>query len=762
MRGIPCDARFERSPDMSTRSIKHAIEAAIDEAYRRKHEYITAEHLLYALLHNHEVIDILDNLDVDIQKVVNELDWYLDNELPVLSEEAMEKKESPIQTASFQRVLENAVMQVKYSSRAEIGTSDLLVALWEEKRSFGVHLLRKQGVNQVDLLEVISHGNPDGESEGPGWEIQPVREAGGGKADRKESPLSKYTIHLTQLARDGKTQTLVGRDMELERTMQVLCRKTRNNPILLGEPGVGKTVMVHGLANRIVAGQVPEILRDAEIYLMEIGSLLAGTKYRGQMEERLKSVISALEKMDNPILFIDEIHLISGAGAVSGSAVDVSNLLKPALASGQIRCIGTTTYDDFKGTIETDKALLRRFQKVDIDPTSLDDTLAILKGLKSEYEAFQGVEFTEEALKAACDLAEKYIQNRYMPDKAIDLMDETGARNRMADENVRKLVLDVTDIREVVSKVAHIPDLEAGEDDRAVLMRLSESIRSQVFGQDDAVNSVVDAIKLSRAGVGEPSAPVGSFLFVGPTGVGKTELAKQLAAHLSIQFIRFDMSEYMEKHTVSRLIGSPPGYVGYEQGGLLTDAIRKTPHAVLLLDEIEKAHRDIFDILLQVMDYGQLTDNNGRKSHFQNVILIMTSNAGSRDGTRAAIGFGDAGAFNADREVDRLFSPEFRNRLTEIVKFGRLKHDITRQIAAKFIDQLRQQIVEQKVTLEATDSALELLADQGFDELFGARPMKRLIEKKIRRPLAERILFGDLQKGGRAVIDAQNGDIVVE
>ncbi|MBN2714624.1 MAG: AAA family ATPase [Deltaproteobacteria bacterium] len=747
---------------MSTKSIKHTIEAAIDEAYRRRHEYITAEHLLYALLHNHDVIDILDHLDVDIKKVVGELDWYLDNEVPVLSDEALERKESPIQTMGFQRVLESAVMQVKYSYRSEIGTPDLLVALWEEKRSFGVGLLKKQGVSQVDLLEVISNDDADDESEAPGWEIQPLRQGHNRRREEKESPLDKFTIHLTQLAREGKTQTLIGRDAELERTMQVLCRKTRNNPILLGEPGVGKTVMVHGLANRIAAGEIPDILRNSEIYLMEIGSLLAGTKYRGQMEERLKSVISALEKIDNPILFIDEIHLISGAGAVSGSAVDVSNLLKPALASGRIRCIGTTTYDDFKRSIETDKALLRRFQKIDIEPTTLEQTYEVLMGLKAEYESFHGAGYTDAALKAACDLAEKYIQNRFMPDKAIDLVDETGARNRMAKAENKKDTLDVTDIREVVSKVARIPDLEAGEDDRAVLKHLERNIEKQVFGQNTAVSAVVEAIKLSRAGVGEPGAPVGSFLFVGPTGVGKTELARQLAEQLSIQFIRFDMSEYMEKHTVSRLIGSPPGYVGYEQGGLLTDAIRKTPHAVLLLDEIEKAHKDIFDILLQVMDYGQLTDNNGRKSHFQNVILIMTSNAGSRDGSKATIGFGDSGVFNADKEIERLFSPEFRNRLTEIVKFDRLQKATAVQIATKFINQLQQQITEQKVVLEVTDDALELLADKGFDDLFGARPMKRLIEKKIRRPLAARILFGDLQKGGTAVIAAKDGDIAVE
>ncbi|MBN2343328.1 MAG: ATP-dependent Clp protease ATP-binding subunit ClpA [Deltaproteobacteria bacterium] len=744
---------------MSTRSIKNAIESAIDEAYQRKHEYITAEHLLYALLHSREIIEILDNLDVDIQKVVTDLDWYLENELPTMSAEAVQKKEAPMQTVGFQRVLESAVLQVKYSSRSEIGTPDLLVALWEEKRSYGVHLLRKQGVTHVDLLEVISHGAPpEDEVYEQNWELQPNPEA----PKKKESPLLKYTIHLTQLAREGKTQTLVGRTAELERTMQVLCRKTRNNPILLGEPGVGKTVLVHGLANKIVASDVPEVLADAEIYLMEIGTLLAGTKYRGQMEERLKATLDELEKMDSPILFIDEIHLISGAGAVSGSAVDVSNLLKPALASGRIRCIGTTTYDDFKRTIETDKALLRRFQKIDIEPTTIDETIKILQGLKIEYEQFHGVTYTDSALRAACELADKYIQNRFMPDKAIDLVDETGAKNRMTAREQRKATLDVLDIKEVVSKVARIPDLDANEDDRSVLVKLEESIRGQLFGQDSAVNAVVEAIKLSRAGVGEPESPVGSFLLVGPTGVGKTELARQLADKLSIQFIRFDMSEYMEKHTVSRLIGSPPGYVGYEQGGLLTDAIRKTPHAVLLLDEIEKAHKDIFDILLQVMDYGQLTDNNGRKSHFQNVILIMTSNAGSREDAKASIGFGDSGFSNADKEVERLFSPEFRNRLTDIVKFNRLKKEIAKRIAQKFIEQLQQQIKEKNVDLSITDPALEYLAEKGFDDRFGARPMKRLIEKEIRRPLAAEILFGKLQGGGAATIKVKDGLIAVD
>ncbi|MBN2804045.1 MAG: AAA family ATPase [Deltaproteobacteria bacterium] len=744
---------------MSAKEIEMAIKGAIDEAYDREHEYITVEHLFYSLLNYDDILDIFDILTVETPIFRELLDEYLDSEIPLMSKEAIKRGDAPKQTIGFQRVLERAVLQVKYSGRNHVGVLDVLAAITEEEDTFGVYLLLKQGITRLQLLEAISHGHY-GEQDGfPGGEKGESRQ----KEDNSKNPLQEYTENMTEMAAEKKLSTLIGRGIELEHLERILCRKTRNNPILIGEPGVGKTVIVHGLANAIMSGDVPDVLVGTQIYSMDIGGLLAGTKFRGQMEERLKSVLTALKKVEKPILFIDEIHLISGAGQVSGSNIDVANLLKPALADGHIKCIGATTYEEFKKSIESDKALVRRFQKIDIEPSSIDETVNILKGLKQEYEEFHDITYKNSALLAAAKLSDRFIQERFLPDKAIDLIDEAGAANRMLPKKKKKKNITEIEIKKIISAKANIPDLDATEDDTQKLIDLKEKILEKVYGQDGAVESVVEAIKLSRAGLGYPTQPMGSFLFVGPTGVGKTELAKQLASILDINFLRFDMSEYMEKHTVSRLIGAPPGYIGYDKGGLLTDAIRKTPHTVLLLDEIEKAHPDIFDILLQVMDHAELTDNNGRKARFQNVILIMTSNAGSRDINKIGIGFGSTlNSQNNSKELERLFSPEFRNRLTEIVKFDTLNSEVAGMVVNKFIQELALQTKNKNVALSITDEAVKHLAIKGFDEIFGARPLKRLIEQLIRKPLANLMLFGNLKQGGKASVIVKKGNIEIK
>jgi len=745
---------------MSTRDVEQVIRHAVDEAVSRRHEYITVEHLLWALLQRRDIADVLERCDADVHATMEALDGYLKKEIPTVAEGAPDT--APARTVGFGRVLERAVMQVQYSGRSDVEANDILVAIAAEEDSFGVWLLARQGATLMALQAAVSHDDDDApDREGPAWEL-PSGAAAKRSNRKKVDPLSAYTVCLTDRADTGQVEPLVGRDDVLESLARVLCRRTRNNPVLLGEPGVGKTAIVHGLCARIVAGRVPAPLARARVYLMEIGSLLSGTRYRGQMEERVKGVLDALSRQENPVLFIDDIHLISGAGQVSGSAVDVSNLLKPALSGGRIRCIGATTWEDYKRTIEHDKALARRFQKIEVVPDTVDSTIEVLRGLRPGYEAFHEVAYSDEALRAAAELSDRHIPERFLPDKAIDLIDECGAANRLRSDDNRATTIEKSHIREIVSKVARIPEIEADADDRDRLFHLESRIRAKLFGQDHAVAAVVQAIQLSRAGLSAPSQPVGSFLFAGPTGVGKTELARQLAHHLAVPFIRFDMSEYMEKHTVSRLIGAPPGYVGFEQGGLLTDAIRRTPHAVLLLDEIEKAHGDLFDILLQVMDHGELTDNNGAKARFQNVVLIMTSNAGSRDISKKGIGFSrgvDTGA--GDRELERLFSPEFRNRLTDIVRFSPLSREHARCIVRKFIDELSAQAAERRVTIDVTDEAVDRLAQDGFDDVFGARPLKRLIEKTVRRALAERILFGDLKDGGRAEVTVQDGAVTV-
>lgn len=739
---------------MSQHGVRFAIESSIREAMARNHEYVTVEHLLYALLFEKVASDVLMACGADTEALQMELEEFFDEHVPKMPDGA----EDPKQTLGFRRVLERAVLHVQSSEKGNLDGGDILVAMYGEEESHARYLLERNGISRLDMIDYISHGVAKVDEEGEEGEEE------GGLGDKaSRNPLERFTIKLTELAKAGKLDPLIGREPELHRIMQVLCRRRKNNPVLVGDAGVGKTAIVEGLAQRIVAGQVPAILQDAEIFGLDLGALLAGTKFRGQFEERMKAVLKALEKRDKPILFIDEMHMIMGAGAASGSSIDVSNLLKPVLQQGTLRCIGATTHEDFRRNLERDRALVRRLQKVDIDQPSVEDTIKILEGLKDRYEEYHGVKYEQDALESAAHLSDRYVTERFLPDKAIDVIDEAGAANQMKELEERKPTLGQPDIEEVVSRIARIPDLSAKKSERERLRDLLEKLGRVVFGQDNALAAVVNAIKLSRAGLGPPDQPVGSFLFVGPTGVGKTEVARQLAAILGIGFLRYDMSEYMEKHAVSRLIGAPPGYVGYDQGGLLTSAIRKTPHTVLLLDEIEKAHMDLFDILLQVMDHATLTDNNGREADFRNVILIMTSNAGARDMSRKEIGFERSlDVTRGMKEVERLFSPEFRNRLTEIVTFQKLPPSVMTRIVDKFIDELRVQLSAKHVSIELTDAARTWFAEKGYDEIFGARPLKRLIQSKLRQPLADQMLFGDLEEGGKVIVDQADGELRFE
>jgi ATP-dependent Clp protease ATP-binding subunit ClpA len=730
---------------MSQHGLRFAIESSIREAMSRRHEYVTVEHLLFALLFEQVAADVITACGGDTDMLQAELEDFFDEHVPKVPDGT---EMDPKQTLGFRRVLERAVRHVQSSEKQTLDGADVLVAIFGEEESHARHILEQHGISRLDMVDYVSHGATKTEDE----EDEDEEGARGDKATRK--PLERFTVNLTQMARDGKLDPLIGREPELHRIMQVLCRRRKNNPVLVGDAGVGKTAIVEGLAQRIVSGDVPGILSDAEIYSLDLGSLLAGTKFRGQFEERMKAALKALEKKPKPILFIDEMHMIMGAGAASGSSMDVSNLLKPVLQQGTLRCIGATTHEDFRRHLERDRALVRRLQKVDIDEPTVEDTIKILEGLKDRYEEYHQVQYAKDALESAATLSHRHVTERFLPDKAIDVIDEAGAANQMRTADVRKPMLEKLDVEEVVARIARIPDLNATKSEKERLHDLREKLGGVVFGQDGAIDAVVNAIKLSRAGLGAPEQPVGSFLFVGPTGVGKTEVARQLAAILGIGFLRYDMSEYMEKHAVSRLIGAPPGYVGFDQGGLLTSAVRKTPHTVLLLDEIEKAHMDLFDILLQVMDHATLTDNNGREADFRNVILIMTSNAGARDISRKEIGFEKGlDVTKGMKEVERLFSPEFRNRLTEIVTFQKLPPTVMEQIVDKFVGQLRVQLSAKNVTVALTDKARTWLAKQGYDEVFGARPLVRLIQRKVRQPLAEQMLFGALEQGGSVTID---------
>ena len=738
-----------------SRELEVTISLAINEARRRRHEFLCLEHVLHALLFDETVAEIVRQCGGDVKELQADLEEFLKENLESLPEDAGEV--DPQQTLAFHRVLQRAAAHVQSAGKEVIETRNFFVALFREDNSHAVYLLEKRGVTRLDVLNFISHGisktPSDGEA-GPGSAQDSPDEDG--EPRPVKDPLEAFTTNLVQKAKDGDIDPLIGREVEIERTIHVLCRRRKNNPIYVGDSGVGKTAIADGLALKIAAGDVPEVLKDVCIYSLDMGSVLAGTKFRGQFEERLKAVLKALDKQPGAILFIDEIHTIVGAGATSGGSMDASNILKPALASGKLRCIGATTYHEYRSYFERDRALARRFQKIEVHEPSIEDAVAILNGLKPHYEEHHGVEYTHDALKAAAELSAKYINDRFLPDKAIDVIDEVGAsfQIRPAPEEDGKKIIHDTDIESIVAKIARIPPRSVSASDKERLQSLDADLKGVVFGQDTAIETLARAIRLSRAGLGQPEKPVGSFLFSGPTGVGKTEVAKQLAETLGLQFLRFDMSEYMEKHTVSRLIGAPPGYVGFDQGGLLTDAVTRNPHAVLLLDEIEKAHPDLFNILLQVMDHATLTDNNGKKADFRHVIIIMTSNAGAREIAAHAIGFGNISNEGKDQHaIEKIFSPEFRNRLDAIVHFRTLPMQAIERVVEKFVKELVEQLTERKVSIALTPAARRYLAEKGYDKTFGARPMARLIQTEVKQVLADEILFGQLQEGGEVEID---------
>lgn len=743
-----------------SRELEITFALAVNEARRRRHEFLCVEHLLYALLHDTDVAEIIRHCGGDVQALKRDLERYFDEKIERLAEGV---QMAPQQTLAFQRVIQRAAAHVQSAGKDEILGRNVLVAIFREPDCHAAYLLEGQGISRLDVVSYVSHGvskigdEPadgggigEGDAESDGDEEE--------QAQARKDPLALFTTDLVARAAEGKIDPLIGRELELSRTARVLCRRRKNNPVFVGEAGVGKTALAEGLALQIHQGKVPAALREARIYALDMGALLAGTRFRGDFEQRLKGVIAALRQRPGSILFIDEIHTVVGAGATSGGSMDASNILKPALASGELRCIGATTFHDYKSYFERDRALARRFQRIEVPEPSAEETHEILKGLKVHYERHHGVTYTRDALRAAADLAAKYINDRHLPDKAIDVIDEAGANVQMQPTAQRRKMVRTKDIEHIVATMAKIPPRSVSLSDRERLESLERDLKLSVFGQDEAIRVLASAIKLSRAGLGHPEKPVGSFLFAGPTGVGKTEVAKQLASVLGIEFLRFDMSEYMEAHTVSRLIGAPPGYVGFDQGGLLTDAIRKTPHAVLLLDEIEKAHPNLFNILLQVMDHATLTDNNGRKADFRNVIVIMTTNAGAQEMAALVIGFG--GRSNAEKggkAIERLFSPEFRNRLDGIIAFATLSRPVIERIVDKFILELDAQLNERRVFLQLTPAGRSYLADRGHDPIFGARPMARLIQNEIKRVLADEILFGRLREGGRVTIDAVDG-----
>jgi len=740
----------------------------------RRHEYATLEHLLLGLTEDTDAATVLKACGLDLDKLKADLGEFLDKDLAGL---ATDRPGDPKPTAGFQRVVQRAAIHVQSSGREEVTGANVLVALFSERESHAVYFLQMQDMTRLDAVNFISHGI----AKAPGRSTQrPVLGSnnnnkepneGGPEQEREEKPnrrgkedaLSNYCVNLNKKAQAGKIDPLIGRDLEIERTIQILCRRTKNNPLYVGDPGVGKTAIAEGLAKRIVEGDVPEVLLKSTIFALDMGSLLAGTRYRGDFEERLKAVVTELEAHPGAILFIDEIHTVIGAGATSGGAMDASNLLKPALASGNMRCIGSTTYKEFRNYFEKDRALVRRFQKIDVNEPNIEDTIKILRGLKTNYEKHHKVEYTEEALRAAVELSAKYINDRKLPDKAIDVIDEVGASRMLLPEDKRRKTVTLKDVEEIVAKIARIPPKSVSADDKETLRTLERDLKAMVFGQDKAIEALSAAIKLARAGLREPEKPIGNYLFSGPTGVGKTEVAKQLASTMGIELIRFDMSEYMERHSVSRLIGAPPGYVGFDQGGLLTDAIDQHPHAVLLLDEIEKAHPDLFNILLQIMDHGKLTDHNGKSVDFRNIILIMTTNAGASDLAKEAIGFGRESRVGEDEEaIKRLFTPEFRNRLDATIAFAGLTPEIVGRVVEKFVMQLEAQLADRNVTIEASSAAKEWLAERGYDKLYGARPLARVIQEHIKKPLAEELLFGKLIKGGSVKVGLKDGKLTFD
>jgi ATP-dependent Clp protease ATP-binding subunit ClpA len=734
---------------MLSRNLEKTLHRALAYANERRHEYATLEHLLLALTEDQDAVAVLRACTVDIEKLRRDLLGYVDNELVNLVSTHVEDAKP---TASFQRVLQRAAIHVQSSGREEVTGANVLVAMFAERESHAVYFLQEQDMTRFDAVNYISHGiaKAPGRSETRRVQGSEEEERGNEKQQKRgHDALDAYCVNLNKKAKNGKIDPLIGREAEVDRTIQILCRRSKNNPLYVGDPGVGKTAIAEGLARRIVQKEVPEVLLNATIYALDMGALLAGTRYRGDFEERLKAVLSELEAMPGAVLFIDEIHTVIGAGATSGGAMDASNLLKPALASGAIRCIGSTTYKEYRNYFEKDRALVRRFQKIDINEPTVEDSVKILRGLKPYYERHHKVRYTADAIRAAVELSHRYIGDRKLPDKAIDVIDEVGAAQMLVPEGKRRKTITAKEVEAVIATMARIPPKSVSRDDKEVLKNLDRDLKTMVFGQDKAIEALVAAIKLARAGLRDPEKPIGSYLFSGPTGVGKTEVARQLARTLGIELTRFDMSEYMERHTVSRLIGAPPGYVGFDQGGLLTDAVDQHPHSVLLLDEIEKAHPDLFNILLQVMDYGKLTDHNGKTVDFRNVILIMTTNAGAAELARPAIGFGGEVRSGDDEEaINRLFTPEFRNRLDTIISFSPLSAETIGRVVDKFILQLEEQLADRNVTIELDEGARQWLSQKGYDKLFGARPLARVIQEHVKKPLAEELLFGKLTKGG--------------
>ncbi len=755
-----------------SKTLEDAIHAALAIANSRRHELATLEHLLLALVDEPDAAKVMQACSVDLEELRKTLNDFIDDDLSTLVTEVDGSEAVP--TAAFQRVIQRAAIHVQSSGRTEVTGANVLVAIFAERESNAAYFLQAQDMTRYDAVNFIAHGvakDPSfGESRSvsgaPEFEEDNATNIGGApEEEAKESALAKYCVDLNAKATKGDVDPLIGREHEVERCVQVLCRRRKNNPLLVGDPGVGKTAIAEGLAKKIVEKTTPEVLQGATIYSLDMGALLAGTRYRGDFEERLKAVVTELEEHEDAIMFIDEIHTVIGAGATSGGAMDASNLLKPALQGGKLRCMGSTTYKEFRQHFEKDRALSRRFQKIDVTEPSVDDSVQILLGLKPYFEDHHSVSYTDDAVRTAFELSARYINDRKLPDKAIDVIDEAGAAQHLVPEEKRNTTIDVSQIENVVAKIARIPPKNVSKDDAAVLKDLEASLKRVVFGQDPAIDALASAIKLSRAGLREPEKPIGNYLFAGPTGVGKTEVAKQLADTLGVELLRFDMSEYMEKHAVSRLIGAPPGYVGFDQGGLLTDGVDQHPHCVLLLDEIEKAHPDVFNILLQVMDHGKLTDHNGRSVDFRNVVLIMTSNAGAADMAKAAIGFGrDKREGEDTAAIERMFTPEFRNRLDAVISFGALPKEVILQVVEKFVLQLEAQLMDRGVHIELTRPAAEWLGNKGYDDKMGARPLARVIQEEIKKPLAEELLFGKLAKGGIVKVGVKDGklDIRIE
>ncbi|MBQ0783744.1 MAG: ATP-dependent Clp protease ATP-binding subunit ClpA [Amphritea sp.] len=745
---------------MLNKELEDTLSVAFKSARARRHEFMTVEHLLLALLDNSEARAVLDACGVDLNKMRSLLSTFIEDTTPLLPDDIPDVETQP--TLGFQRVLQRAVFHVQSSGRGEVNGANVLVAIFSEQESQAVYVLNQQGIERIDIVNYISHGISKIEENDSHTSEEGLLE-GDTATEKDKSPLANFSVNLNEQAMSGRIDPLVGRDDEVERVIQILSRRRKNNPLLVGEAGVGKTAIAEGLAKHIVEGLVPDVIASSIVYSLDLGALLAGTKYRGDFEKRLKGLLNEIKNQEHAILFIDEIHTIIGAGAASGGSMDASNLLKPLLSSGQLRCIGSTTYQEFRGIFEKDRALARRFQKVDILEPSVEDTYRILQGLKSRFEAHHGVKYTDEALRVASEMADRYINDKHMPDKAIDVIDEAGAYQQLLKESERNSIIDVRDVEIVVAKIARIPAKSVTASDKEQLKKLDSNLKMVVLGQDEAINTLSAAIKLSRAGLNEPNKPVGSFLFSGPTGVGKTEVTTQLARIMGIELIRFDMSEYMERHTVSRLIGAPPGYVGYDQGGLLTEAVTKSPHAVLLLDEIEKAHPEVFNLLLQVMDNGTLTDNNGRKADFRNVILVMTTNAGAEQMARTSIGFSQQDNTTDGMEaIKKLFTPEFRNRMDGIIQFKALSPKVITGVVDKFLTELQAQLDDKSVVMNIDDDVRQWFAEKGYDVTMGARPMKRLIQEELKKPLAEMILFGELSEGGGEVDITVNADNEIE